>query len=389
MARLPDSTRVDRCRRTPELGPRILFFSGGSALREVSRELKSLTHNSIHLMPPFDAGGSSARLREAFGMLSVGDLRNRLMALADESALGSPEIYALFSHRLSAEASAVELRGRLDDLVDGSDARIKAVPEPMRRIVQTHLRFFAERMPADFDLRNASLGNLVIAGGYLENDGDIDSVIFLFSKLVRVRGQVRPVVDADLHLAATLADGSEVLGQHRLTGKEVAPIRAQVTQLRLVAALDDPTSARVSASERVCAEIRSADVLCFPMGSFYSSVIANLLPDGIATAICAAECPKVYVPNLGSDPEQFGLSVGAATERLVETVRREAGPQVPIEQILNAVFVDSAAGEYALPPELDRVRALGIDVIDLPLANAGDSRVVDPRRLAEFLVSLA
>ena len=62
----------------PDRGPAILFFTGGTALRGLSRELKKLTHRSIHLMSPFDSGGSSATLREAFGMLAVGDIRNRM-----------------------------------------------------------------------------------------------------------------------------------------------------------------------------------------------------------------------------------------------------------------------------------------------------------------------
>ena len=45
----------------------------------------------------------------------------------------------------------------------------------------------------------ASIGNLILAGGLLNNEGDIASVIFLFSQLVEVRGVVRPVSDADLH----------------------------------------------------------------------------------------------------------------------------------------------------------------------------------------------
>src|SRR5688572_20913617 len=96
-ARVPDDVRVERCRRLPEFGPRLLFFSGGSALRGLSRKLKLYTENSAHLITPFDSGGSSALLRDTFGMPSVGDLRNRLMALADETARGSPEIYRLFS----------------------------------------------------------------------------------------------------------------------------------------------------------------------------------------------------------------------------------------------------------------------------------------------------
>lgn len=88
--RLPDDLRVARAQSAPHLGPRILFFSGGSALNGISRRLKQYTFNSMHLITPFDSGGSSQTLRQAFDMPAVGDLRSRLMALADESVLGQP-----------------------------------------------------------------------------------------------------------------------------------------------------------------------------------------------------------------------------------------------------------------------------------------------------------
>ena len=67
----------------PALGPRLVFFTGGTALRGLSRSLTRYTHNSVHLVTPFDSGGSSAALREAFALPAVGDIRNRLAALAD------------------------------------------------------------------------------------------------------------------------------------------------------------------------------------------------------------------------------------------------------------------------------------------------------------------
>ncbi|MFW5836578.1 MAG: 2-phospho-L-lactate transferase CofD family protein, partial [Desulfovibrionaceae bacterium] len=98
-ATIPDPMRLARYERIPELGPRILFFSGGTALRELSREIIRYTHNTIHLITPFDSGGSSAKLREAFHMPAVGDIRNRLMALADTSLTGNPAIFNFFAHR--------------------------------------------------------------------------------------------------------------------------------------------------------------------------------------------------------------------------------------------------------------------------------------------------
>ena len=60
---LPDALRVSRAASAPHLGPRVLFFSGGSALNGISRQLKTYTFNSIHLITPFDSGGSSQILR--------------------------------------------------------------------------------------------------------------------------------------------------------------------------------------------------------------------------------------------------------------------------------------------------------------------------------------
>ena len=67
-ARLPDPVKLARYLKSPELGPCVVFFSGGTALTGISRELKRYSHNSIHLVTPFDSGGSSAKLRKAFAM---------------------------------------------------------------------------------------------------------------------------------------------------------------------------------------------------------------------------------------------------------------------------------------------------------------------------------
>ena len=212
--RLPDPVKLARFRRAPELGPRVLFFSGGSALRSLSQALVEYTHNSMHLITPFDSGGSSAVLRRAFAMPAVGDLRNRLMALADRTVRGNPAIFELFARRLPKNADQADLREQLDALVRGRTRLVRDIPDPMRKIIRNHLGFFAERMPEDFDLRGASIGNLILAGGYFNNNRHIDPVIYLFGKLVEVRGQVRPVVNLDLHLRADLEDGTTVIGQH-------------------------------------------------------------------------------------------------------------------------------------------------------------------------------
>jgi len=386
--RFPDELRVSRSLRAPELGPRISFFSGGSALRPLCRVLKQYTHNSVHLITAFDSGGSSAQLRRAFGMPAIGDLRNRIVALADESVRGNPQIYRLFAHRLSSTAAQVDLEIELSALVSKEHELVEAIPEPMRRIVRTHLGFFAERMPPDFDLRGANLGNLLLAGGYLSHGRDLESVLFLFSKLLEVRGVVRPIVDTDLHLCADLEDGTQVLGQHRLTGKEVAPLASRVSELYLVQGLDAPVRARAAVGEKVRGSIEAADLICFPMGSFYSSVLANLLPEGVGRAIAAASAPRVYVPNTGRDPEQYGMSLADSLAQLVRYVRRDAGADVPLGRIVNLVLLDRNPRNYAMEVDVERLERMGAQVVSLELVTDSSHPQIHPQRLTEALLSL-
>jgi CofD-related protein of GAK system len=386
---LPDAHKAALYRRAPELGPKLLFFSGGTALRHLSETLIEYTANSIHLITPFDSGGSSAVLRRHFAMPAVGDLRNRIMALADRSITGNPAVFELFAYRLPKDAAQAELVKRLQRMIAGDDPLVRHVPDPMRKIIRTHLRFFEQRRPEAFDLRGASIGNCILTGGYFNYNRMLDPVIYLFMKLVEARGVVRPVVNADLHLACELENGRVLIGQHRMTGKETAPIDAPIKRMWLTASLDDPTPATVHIREKTERLIRQADVICYPYGSFYSSLLANLLPQGVGDAVAANACPKVYIPNLGHDPEQCGMTVSGQVARLLETL--EAGCVKPCarQDLLRFVLVDAARGAYETPLDLAAIRRLGVEVLDVPLVREDNPGQADSRRVAELLVSLA
>lgn len=388
VATIPDELRIARCLRAPELGPRLLFLSGGSALRPLSRALKQYTHNSVHLITAFDSGGSSAPLRRAFAMPGIGDLRNRIVALADESVRGNPEIYRFFCHRLPMESSPDELLEQLIQLVEGNPPLVTDIPEPMRQIVRTHLRFFLERKPSHFDLRGANLGNLMLAGGFLANSRDLDSVLFLFSKLLEVRGTVRPIVDVDLHLCAQLNDGSRCVGQHLLTGQHARALPAPIRDLQLVSSLDSSQPACVAINAQTRRHLERAELICLPMGSFYTSVIANLLPSGVGGSIVAAQCPRVYIPNTGCDPEQQGLSLVQSLRQLAQYIRRDAGMDTPIERIVNIVILDSRDDSYEMSIERESLQAMGVAMVECQLVADQNGKRIDPKRLAEVLLSL-
>lgn len=383
---LPDDLRVARCRRAPDVGPRILFFSGGTALRPLCRQLKRFTHNSVHLITPFDSGGSSAKLRDAFGMLSVGDLRNRLIALADETLHGNPDIYRLFAYRFEQVASQDRLRRRLDKMVAGEHELVAKIPEPLQRLVRTCLEKFVTCAPSGFDLRAASVGNLVLVGGWLDQGRDIDSIIFLFSKLVRVLGSVRPITDESAELRFLLENGEHVVGQHLVTGKSGGSVDAKILDVDLVRSFDDPSPVDIDLDPHIAEQITASNLIVFPMGSFFTSVLANLLVRGVGRAIVRAPCPKIHIPSLGNDPEVVGYELIDRVRKLVDTIRRDTGDDLVPSDVLHYVLVDPRT---IRPREIKDLEELGVKAVPMDLVSSKSRPFYDPELLSEVLISLA
>ncbi|WP_233145658.1 GAK system CofD-like protein [Phaeobacter sp. 22II1-1F12B] len=380
---VPDGLRVSRALSAPHLGPQILFFSGGSALNDISRQLKRYTYNSIHLITPFDSGGSSQVLRRAFDMPAVGDLRSRLMALADETVLGQPDIYALFSRRLDKDGSQKELRAEVAAMSAGKHPLIRAISRPMRSLIQTFLHSFETHAPEDFDYRNASIGNLIIAGGYLGHDRALEPVLFLMSKMVDVRGTVRSVVDANLQLGAELADGRRLTGQREITGKEVEPPESRIARLFLSDGKKEIAAGEIALPKRNRRLIDQAEVICYPPGSLYSSVVVNLMPAGVGKAIAARHVPKVYLPSLGPDPEALGHDLADQVAAILAPLRADAGGDVPTGALMTHVVCDLSHDAAACAEVTNR---FGIPCVRLPLSGEDATRY-DPQKVCEMLVS--
>ncbi|WP_422378092.1 GAK system CofD-like protein [Roseibium sp.] len=382
--RMPDPFRIERFLSNPKLGPRLLFFSGGSALNGVSQQLKRFTHNSIHLVTPFDSGGSSQGLRLAFNMPAIGDLRSRLMALADETVLGHPDVFRLFTHRYARTADKVDLAGELDAMISGTHPLVEAIEQPMRTLIQNQLGTFRTACPKSFDLRGASIGNLILAGGYLNQNQQLEPIIFLVSKLVGVQGTVRAVADDNLHLGAELANGETVIGQHLLTGKEHAPLISPIKDFFLNQGLKVKNRAEAVFPDRNRSLVQSADLICYAPGSFYTSLVANLLPRGVGQAVASRTVPKVYVPSLGPDPETGELTLPDKVHTLLTYLLRDAGSSCPVHKLLNFVIVDESVPEE----EVQEIRARGISILRLNLVSRTSAPYYDPVPLCEALVSL-
>jgi CofD-related protein of GAK system len=319
-------------------------------------------------------------------MIAVGDLRNRLMALADQSVKGNPDIYRLFSYRLPHEENRI-LINIIYEIIQGKHELIQPVREPMRQIISNHLRYFLNRMPIDFDLKGANIGNMILTGGYLNNHNDIEPVLYIFRKLVESLGIVKPVSDEFLHIKTELEDGTLLVGQHLISGKEAPEITSPIKNISLIENKNNPHPVKITISEDNSKLIRKADIICYPMGSFYSSLIVNLLPDGVENAIKLNRNPKVYVPNTTRDPEQLGMDMGSSVETLYHYLKKEER-DLELKDILDFIIIDSKNGKYPYPIDYEKIKSLGITIIDTPLITESSRPFIDPELLIHILISL-
>ena len=370
----------------PALGPRPVFFTGGTALRDVSRSLTRLTHNSVHLVTPFDSGGSTASLRRSFAMPAVGDMRNRLAALADRDIV-PPAVLDLWEYRLPEDGQPAELRDHLRRMGEAVHPCWRELPDIFAVSLRQHLDFFLRRMPAYFDPRYACLGNLMLAGGYLEHRRDFGPVLAFFSRLLQTRGVVMPIVEESLHLAAVLDDGSRVVGQH-LFGQLGQHIR------RLFLTVHEPdrdsqdtTPCRPGMARTAAAYLQGASLICYPMGSFYTSVLANLLPAGVGASVRAANCPKVFIPNSGQDKEVCGLSILGQTRMILDALRADC-PDARPQDLLQWVIVDRQHGIYEGGCDSTALADLGLRVMDVDMVCPDRPERHDPDKVARLLCGL-
>ena len=143
---------------------RIAALGGGNGLSTVLRGLKAEDVDLTAIVTVADDGGSSGRLRRELGVLPPGDIRNCLVALADdESLLGQ-----LFQHRF-----------------------------------------------ADGDLAGHSFGNLFLAA-LTEVTGSFDLAVRESSRVLKVNGRVLPSTLEQVRLWAERADGTTVCGETQI-----------------------------------------------------------------------------------------------------------------------------------------------------------------------------
>ena len=251
-----------------------------------------------------DDGGSSGRLRRGFKMLPPGDLRNCMVALSEEEDL----MAQLFDHRFRAGG----------------------------------------------DLEGHSFGNLFVAA-LTELTGDFAHAIQLTSRILATRGRIFPVTTANATLVARMEDGSVVRGETNITAS-----LERIAELMI----DPPYAAPLP---QAIDAIRNAGLITMGPGSLYTSLITNLLVDGVSQALSESKGVRVYICNLMTEAnESMGLT---ASEHIERIYRHAHAPIFDYALVNTAPFSESALARYSeekaspIEADLERIEALGVKVI--------------------------
>jgi len=328
-------------------GLRIVAIGGGTGLSTLLRGLKSYVEAegawSIDdlgaIVTVTDEGGSSGVLRKEFGMLPPGDIRNCIVALAEEEQLLS--------------------------------------------------RLFAYRFDTDSALKGHSLGNLLLTA-LTDITGNFDSAILAASEVLNIRGAIYPSTLEDVRLRALLEDGSEIVGEVAISGSEIgeAPAttarHAQIKRLAIDPPDAQPTDGALEA-------LANADLILIGPGSLYTSVLPNLLIKPIADALRNARALRVYICNVMTQPNETD---GYAAQDHLRAIVEHAGLVVdvmvingrrPSESILHSY---EAMNQFPVQFDLDAVRELGVTPFFGDIISEGNYVRHDPAALAQTMFRL-
>lgn len=369
--------------------PRIVFFSGGTALNGLAARLASLNPECAYIITTFDSGGSSAHLRDYFDMPAVGDVRNRLIALADTSSPERSNIVKLLDARLPSGGDRSNLMAELAHLANGSHELMDGLSHVVTRILSERFSIFLDMIDEGFDPCGASLGNIILASGFMAHQRVLAPPIAQFSRLIRAGGTVRASTVDNGHLAVRLQNGEIIAGQHLFTGKEGDPVASPVDGMWICSGVDDPWPRSVHASSLAIMLVQQADLIVYPMGSFYSSILASVYPQGIGDAISNNPCPKLFIPNMGTDPELLGHDLETQVERLIEVLRMDNGALISKESVLDALLIDSDYGRYTFDMNIGTIKNGSLKVIDRRLVSEESENMIDAKLLARELMRLA
>lgn len=313
--------------------PKVVVIGGGTGTYTALLGLKKYTPFLTAIVSMSDSGGSTGRLRDEFGVLPPGDIRQALVAL-------------------SSDPQALMLR-----------------------------RLFDYRFNKGGSLSGHSFGNLLLTA-LTDITGSEVKAIEEAGKILNITGNVLPVTLTNTHLCARLEDGTIIKGETNIDIRRVRP------ELKIFDVfLDTPAKVYPKAAQAIA----DADVVVVGPGDLYTSVIVNLLVNGAAKAIRETRGKVVYVCNIMN---KHGETGGFKASDYVREVQKyiNGGKSIDAVIVNKSKYPSDLLRKYkeekALPVQVDLpgLKRLAPRVIVRSLTMKGTLLRHDPDKLAKAIL---
>ena len=295
--------------------PKVVAIGGGTGLSTMLRGLKNHTKNLTAIVTVADDGGGSGMVRQDLGMAPPGDIPDCLEGLGNTETV----MQQLLTYRF---------------------------PEGSGK------------------LTGQSFGNLILAALNGISDS-FDEAVSKMSQVLAITGRVLPVTNADVVLEATFENGTKVQGESKISDFK----KAQDCRIESIRLLPEHPQALPEAIQA----IGEADLILLGPGSLYTSVIPNLLVDGISQAVCASKAMKIYICNIMT---QDGETEGMTASDHVKALLDHSGPGLVDICLCNSASVrpgllERYKEEDSAPIVVDKeaIEALGVELVTRPLAS--------------------
>lgn len=266
--------------------PKIVCIGGGTGTFVALKGLKNYPCHLSAIVTMSDSGGSNKRIRDEFGLLPTSDIRQCLVALSDENG-GAGLLRKLFMYRFE--------KGK--------------------------------------GLSGMTFGNLFMAA-LSDILGSQEEAIKQTGHVLRIQGTVIPVSFTDTNLFAKYEDGHVVTEEH-LIDEPTHDGRMRITDVYLEPQAEaNPEAIRV---------IREADIIVLGPGDLYTSLLPNLLVNGIPEVIRKSKAKKVYVVNLMT---KYGQTYNFSAVDHVAVMKQYIGDSLDYVVINNASIPSKALKVY-------------------------------------------
>jgi len=320
---------------------RVVTIGGGTGPFALLSRLKQFPCTLTAIVSMADSGGSSRRLMDEYGLLPVGDLRQALVALSRRGALWRGVYGFRFPESQKKYAQPRQESG--DSAASDSEATL----------VSSELS----------GVGGHSLGNLIIMALQAINNGNLLYAIQDAQELLDTAGRVFPVTLAHTTLCAELANGQYIRGETEIDTREEwdSDPRVPISRIYL-----EPAA---PACDEALRAIRRADIIVIGPGDLYTSVLPNLLVEGVAEAIRSSDARKVYVCNLMT---KRGETDGYSASKFVAQIHRYLEGRIDRVVVHNGSLPEHLLAHYAgqqqFPVEADLVALRAI----VPEVNVDD-----------------